>query len=417
MSSVTSENKVFLTNASFLALMHATNSFLPLLTVPFLVRILGVELFGQLAFVTAFMYYFVVLSDYGFNLTATRDISIHREDPRKVNEIYTNVMVIKCLLLLISALVFGGLLFALPVFFEDLPLYIASFMVVVCGAFFPVWFFQGMEAMKYVTFFNVLSKILFTISVFVFVSSPEDYLLVPILTSVGLLVSVVFSFYMVHSHYKVRFQSISSNEIKNSLKEGWYVFLSQVKISLFSSTNVVILGVIAGPLAVGYYVAAEKVMRIMALAQTPITSALFPMIAKEMQKNKRLAIDKLKNIAYIGSAIYCLVIIITFFLSDFIIINLYGVEMEPSVWVFKVILVIPILIFLNNIFGTQILLNTGREKVFFFTLLLAAILSLASCFTLTYFFSYQGAAVSLLFTEVFVVFAFYFLVYRDWTDA
>ena len=82
--------------------MQAANTLLPLLTLPFLVRVLGVELFGQLAFVTAFMYYFVVLADYGFNLTATRDISIHRDDGNRINHIYSNVMVIKSLLLIVG---------------------------------------------------------------------------------------------------------------------------------------------------------------------------------------------------------------------------------------------------------------------------------------------------------------------------
>jgi polysaccharide transporter, PST family len=417
MSFVKSENRTFLANASFLALMQAANSFLPLLTVPFLVRVLGVELFGQLAFATAVMYYFFVLSDYGFNLTATRDISINRFDAAKVNEIYTCVFFIKTVLIVISFVFLLMMFLLFPSFLKDWSLYLFSFFVIVGQSLFPTWFFQGMEKMKYITYLSVSAKIFFTLGIFVFVAGPDDYLLVPILTALGFLFSTSYAMYLIHYKYAVSFQALSWGAVKKHVIDGWYVFLSQMKITLFSSTNVVILGVMIGPVAVGYYVAAEKIMRALALAQTPITGALFPLIANKMVKDKSAAIRKLKKIAYVGSALYLCVLGVGYFLSDYIIHLLYGDELQASAWVLKVMLVIPVLIFLNNIFGTQILLNTGREKRFFYVLLVAAILSLVLCVSLTYFFSYQGTTIALLVTEVFVVLAFWVLVYRDWMDA
>ena len=168
------ENRSLFVNASFLALMQAANMFLPLLTVPFLVRVLGIELFGQLAFVTAFMYYFVVLSDYGFNLTATRDISVNRHDIEEVSRIYSQVTVIKLALLILSFLLMLAIVFFVPTFFEHWPLYLASFMVVICQALFPTWFFQGMEAMKYITYLSVFAKVFFMLGNFYFVFCPEN---------------------------------------------------------------------------------------------------------------------------------------------------------------------------------------------------------------------------------------------------
>tara|TARA_R110001606_G_scaffold397485_2_gene574026 strand:- start:2273 stop:3526 length:1254 start_codon:yes stop_codon:yes gene_type:complete len=417
MSFVKSENRTFLANASFLAVMQAANSFLPLLTVPFLVRVLGVELFGQLAFVTAVMYYFFVLSDYGFNLTATRDISINRSDINKVNEIYTCVFFIKAALIGVSfvILMIGFLIF--PTFIENWPLYLCSFFVIVGQSLFPTWFFQGMEKMKYITYLSVSAKIFFTLGIFVLVAGPEDYLLVPILTALGFFFSASYALYLIHYQHGVSFVIVPRTLVRKNIIDGWYVFLSQMKITLFSSTNVVILGIMIGPVAVGYYVAAEKIMRALALAQTPITGSLFPLIANKMVKNKKLAIKKLKNIAYLGGAFYLFVLGVGYFLSDYVISLLYGDDLQESAWVLKVMLIIPLLIFLNNIFGTQILLNTGREKPFFYVLLLAAILSLVLCFSLTSLYSYQGTAIALLITEVFVVLAFFVLVYKDWVHA
>jgi PST family polysaccharide transporter len=408
------ENRIFLSNTAFLAIMQAANSFLPLLTVPFLVRVLGVELFGQLAFAMALMFYFIVLADYGFNLTATRAIAIHREDSDKVGRIYSSVMLIKCVLLLFSALFLVCLVFFVPALAEYRVLYFASFLVVIGQSLFPVWFFQGMEKMKYVTYLNVLAKVFLTAGIFIFVSAPDDYLYVPLLTAMGFLLSVMSALYLVHGLYGVRFTWSTWQEIRTSLAEGWYVFLSQLKVTLFSSTNIVILGILSGPVAVGYYVGAEKIMRALALAQTPITSALFPLIAKKMENDQAGAIAKLKKVTYIGSVLYIVVLFGVYALSDTIIEMLYNDEMQASVWVLKVMLVIPLLIFLNNIFGTQILLNTGREKPFFYVLLYAALLSLLLCVCLTQLYSYQGTTIALLITEIFIVVVFFLLIRKDW---
>ena len=414
MFAVNSENRSFLVNVSFLALMQAANTLLPLLTLPFLVRVLGVELFGQLAFVTAFMYYFVVLADYGFNLTATHDISIHRDDLEIINRIYSNVMVIKSALLVVGFFCSLAFVLLIPSFFEYWPLYLASFFVVACQAYFPIWFFQGMEAMKYVSYLSVSAKVVLTAGIFIFISGPDDYLWVPLLTALGFLLSVLFALYLIHAKYMVSFKWPSFAEVRQCLVDGWFVFLSQMKITLFSSSNIVILGAMSGPVAVGYYVAAEKIMRALALAQTPITNALFPLIAKKMVTDKTGAIAKLKKITYIGGGLYLAILGAVYLLSNGIIDLLYGDDIQASAWVLKVMLIIPLLIFLNNIFGTQILLNTGRQKQFFYILLCAAILSLVLCTILTYFFSYQGTTIALLATEVFIVVAFFILVKKEW---
>tara|TARA_R110001632_G_scaffold60284_3_gene146346 strand:+ start:15749 stop:16993 length:1245 start_codon:yes stop_codon:yes gene_type:complete len=414
MFKLNTENQRFFSNAAFLAIMQVANSFLPLLTVPFLVRVLGVELFGQLAFSMALMFYFIVLADYGFNLTATRAIAIHRENWEKIGRIYSCVMLIKFFLLLFSAFCLVCLVFFVPALAEYRALYFVSFLVVIGQSLFPVWFFQGIEKMKYVTYLSVLAKIFLTVGIFIFVSGPEDYLYVPLLTAMGTLLSVVLALYLVHCPYGVCFKWPNWQEVRSNLTEGWYVFLSQLKITLFSSTNIVILGIISGPVAVGYYVGAEKIMRALALAQTPITGALFPLIANKMAHDRAGAMAKLKKVAYIGSVLYIAVLLGVYALSDTIIHLLYTDEMQSSVWVLKVMLVIPLLIFLNNILGTQILLNTGREKIFFYVLLCAALLSLLLCVSLTQLYSYQGTTIALLITEIFIVVVFFLLVRKDW---
>ncbi|NVK73394.1 MAG: oligosaccharide flippase family protein [Oceanospirillaceae bacterium] len=409
MSVVNSENRTFLVNASFLALIQAANLFLPLLTFPYLIRVLGVELFGILALATAVMHYVNVIIDYGFNLTATRDVARIRNDKAALSQLFSTVQFIKINLVILCAFCLVIVHLFTSFLGSYSTLYWLTFFSVVANGLFPIWLFQGMEKMRVVSILMVISKLFFTIFIFFLVDSRQDYLIVPLLNVVGSSLTFIIGLFLAVKLFDLHWYTPITSRVISQLGGSWYVFLSQLKITLFSNTNVVILGFFSGPLAVGYYVSAEKIMRALALLQTPITQALYPQISQTIRVSPDEAIFRLRHIAFYGVWSYGVLLMTVFIMADWGCVLLFGSEGEYIAELLRIMLPIPLFIFLNNIFGTQIMLNLGRDRAFFRALLSIALISLVLCLALSFSYQAYGAALALLMSELALVSTFAFL--------
>lgn len=281
----TEEKKRLLSNFFSLSVLQGANYILPLVTVPYLVRVLGAEYYGLLAFASATVAYFQILTDYGFNLTATREISIHREDKAKVTEIFSSVMIIKFILMLLSFLLLTILVFSFEKFRKDALVYFLSFGMVVGQVLFPVWFFQGMEQMKYITYLNLLAKSIFTIAIFIFLKTQHDFYFVPLLNSIGYLITGFCSLYLVKKRFGLNFSFQNIVTIKYYLVDGWHVFISRFYVSLYTTTNLFLLGLFTNNTTLGYYSIADKIVVAIGGLFEPANQTIYPFLAKKYIEN------------------------------------------------------------------------------------------------------------------------------------
>src|SRR4051812_15775806 len=176
-------SKIF-ENYIYLSIYQAVNFIVPLIIVPFIIKNTGVQNFGYITFSYAFINYFTILTDYGFNMSATRSISIHREDKGRISSIYSTVMLIK-LLFFAGALIIFCCLLLIPFFQKNYLLHLGSFTLVLAQVLMPVWLFQGIEDMKYIAIANTISKVTFAIFIIFFIKIPSDYIYVNLLQGVG----------------------------------------------------------------------------------------------------------------------------------------------------------------------------------------------------------------------------------------
>ena len=280
-----------------LTTLQAANYILPLITLPYLVKTLGIEYFGLLAFATATIAYFGILTDYGFNLTASKEISLHRENKEKVIEIFSSVMSIKFILMLLSFTLLSLLVFTINKFTEHWEIYLLTFGSVIGQFLFPVWFFQGMEKMKYTTYLNLLSKSIFTISIFILVKEESDVYLVPLLLSTGTIIAGGASLYLIKKEFNIPFKLQKVQTIKYYLIDGWHVFLSRFYVSLYTTTNILLLGLMTNNVAVGYYSIVEKIVLAIGGLFEPVNQTIYPYLARKYRENFETYINFLKKVA------------------------------------------------------------------------------------------------------------------------
>jgi Membrane protein involved in the export of O-antigen and teichoic acid len=394
--------KRLIENFLSLSVLQIANYILPLITLPYLVRVLGPEKFGLIAFSQAFIGYFMILTDYGFNLSATRDISINRENKEKVSEVFSSVMIIKLALMIISLILMSVIIFSFEKFRQDWIVYYLTFGMVVGQVLFPVWFFQGMEKMKYITFLNILAKVIFTVAIFVFVKEASDYLYVPILNSLGFIVAGILGLWIVFRDFEISFKFVGLKELKRQLKEGWYIFISTVAISLYTISNTFILGLFTNNAIVGYYAAAEKIVRAVQGLLVPVSQTIYPYISKLMNESVELGIKFIRKATVIIGGISFGLSLILFIFAELVINILLGPKYHEAVVVLKILAFLPFIIALSNIFGIQTMLTLNYKKEFSNILILASIINIILALIMVPILKHIGISLSVLLSEIFV---------------
>lgn len=270
---------VLLENIAALFSIRIFEYALSLLTIPYLVRILGPGHFGALAFAQGIVQYGVLLTDYGFNLTGPKNIAVCDSDEARAR-VFSAVMGGKALLCaLVTAVFFLGLWLSEEMRGEA-KLYACVYLLVFGNVLFPIWFFQGIQKMRYITLANLTARVFTTAGVFIFVKTREDYVVAALLQSLVPVIAGLVAWMILYRQYRYVFSWPSLAAIASALQEGWRIFLSTVAINAYTASNVVVLGLLTDTVAVGYFSAAQKIVGCVTGLLAPITQAVYPHVSR-----------------------------------------------------------------------------------------------------------------------------------------
>ncbi|MEI6831146.1 MAG: oligosaccharide flippase family protein [Candidatus Omnitrophota bacterium] len=393
------EKKIVLENFISLTTLQGISYLLPLVVLPYLIRVIGMEKFGLIAFAQSLVQYFMIITDYGFSLSATRAISLVGEHKKKVSAIFSSVMTVKLMLALFSFLILLSILHFIPKFKNDWLVYVLSFGAVLGNTLFPVWFFQGKEKMSYITIINVIAGLTYAVLIFVLVKSPQDYLLVPLLNSSLFLISGIWGLYIAFRKFKLEFILQNYIGIKNELKTGWNIFISAVSVNAYTTTRIFAVGLLTNNVLTGYYFIADRIANVIqTFPMNSFTQAVYPRISKVFVRNKQRATAIMYRIQDNITLGFVVSLPIAFVIAPWIISLACGVAYKEVVLTLRLLLVAVFFVGANN-FKVQFLLVSGKPDIYARIHIIAAIIGLPLIFLLIERYSYLGAALSTVLIE------------------
>lgn len=382
------DGRTVFANFGYLSLLQVAGYVFPLISTPYLARVIGAEGFGKIAFASAIVVWIQTISDWGFNLTATRDVAQNRDDKELVSRIFSNVLWARSVLTLLSGIILLVVVLLVPYLRENADIIFVTFLLVPGYILFPEWFFQAIEKMKYTTLFNLLLKLTFTVAVFVFIHKREDYLIQPLLTTIGYLLCGIGALYLIFKKWGYTLYKPRGTEILKTIRNSTDVFINNLMPNLYNSFSVMLLGFFGGSTANGIYDGGNRFPVIFYQFQSVLSRAFYPFLSRRPDKHSFYA--KLNIVSALVGAVFLIL------LSPLVINIMLGDEFEKSIVVMQILSFSVVFLAMGYTYGTNFLIINHKEKPLRNLTFISSIVGMCVSVPLVYYFSYIGAAVTVL---------------------
>jgi PST family polysaccharide transporter len=374
------------------------NYLLPLLTIPFLTRVLGVEGFGLYAIFQSFSLYAWTVIDYSFIMVGTREVSRQRANPQARAELIAGVVGAK--LLLASAVVATGLVVQqiVPTFQLHPLIFWMGIFWGVSLAFNLLWYFQGMERMRTAAALDLSAKALATAAIFLLVDSPQAIWKVFFLYGLANLLSLSVASYL--AFRPISWQNPTWRLAMATLKSGWHLFTARMAVNVFAAGNSFILGLFAPPVVVGYFAGADKIGKASVSLSEPITLALFPRLSSIIHKDpvRALRLTRRSFMAMFG--IGAAMTLFIYLAAPTLIPIILGPGYEASVSLLRILSPLPFLLALTSVLGVQWMLSLRMDRIYNTVIISAVGLNLVLALLLAPNFGAKGMVWAVLISKI-----------------
>lgn len=338
------KEKQLMKNTSSLLVFNIAKMLFPFITLPYLTRVMSTESYGVVAYVKTVMTYMQIIVDFGFMLSATKDVVKAREDKEQMDIVIGQTLLAKIILGLVGGVIVSILVFSLPILKENGLFTFLSYFVVFESIFLMDFVFRGMEIMHVITIRFIIMKVFSTALTFIFVKNDADILLIPIFDILGSVLAIILVFYeMKKRNIRPRFSGIL-NSI-NIIKESFIFFLSNVASTSFNALSTIIIGIQINATEVAYWSVCMQIIGSIQACYSPISDGVYP----EMIRTKNF--NLIKKILKIFTPVVLLGCVACYFFAEIGMYIFGGTEYMVAAPIFR--LLIPCLFFgfLGVMFG------------------------------------------------------------------
>lgn len=387
-----------------------TQMLFPLITFPYICRVIEADGIGQINFFQSIISYISLFTCLGIPMYAIREIARDRSDVVQMNRTAMEILLLHSMLTLVGYAIVAILCLTVPQIQVNIPLFLILSLTIFFMAIGCEWFYQGIEDFKYITIRGLIIKTVSVVLLFIFVKSKTDLLYYGCYTVFGVLGGNIFNFFRLRKYIHRENIIFSELHIKRHVKPVLKVFSFSVVTSIYLQLNTVLLGFLKNALAVGYFAAATKVMQMLLTMSACLGSVMMPRASHLIAENKEDEFNRLIQKSYDFTLAIALPMTIgLIFCAPSLIMALCGVKFEHSILPSQIIAPIILMVAISNVFGIQVLFPKGKINIVTLCCGIGAVADLTLNLCLVPFFSYIGTSIAYLGAEVATTVSMYFI--------
>lgn len=387
-----------------------TQMLFPLITFPYVCRVIEADGVGQVNFFQSIISYISLFTCLGIPMYAIREIARDRNDVVKMNRTAVEILLLHSMLTLIGYAIVAVLCLVVPQIQVNIPLFLILSLTVFFTAIGCEWFYQGIEDFKYITIRGLIIKSISVVLLFIFVKSKTDLLYYGCYTVFGVLGGNLFNFFRLRKYIHRENIIFSELHIKRHIKPVLKVFSFSVVTSIYLQLNTVLLGFLKNALAVGYFAAATKVMQMLLQMSACLGSVMMPRASHLIAENKESEFNTLIQKSYDFTLAIALPMTVgLMFCAPSLITTLCGAKFDNSILSSQIIAPIILVVAISNVFGIQVLFPKGKINIVTLCCGIGAVADLMLNLCLIPFFSYVGTSIAYLGAEVATTVSMYFI--------
>lgn len=386
-------------NGMWLYVLQFFNTVIPLITLPYITRILGATEYGYFSVAYNLIGYFMVVVEYGFHMSGARKASLIK-NVSELQVTFTAIVIARlflCCICFVCAVVYS--LFFIKSAKNTICL-LLLFFIPLGMVLQQNWLFQGIQQMKYITIASVIARLLSLACIVIFVRDENDLAVYCICYSLTTIVIGVVETVLAITKLNMRFVKIKLLDIINELEAGWYVFTTALSSKVFSAFGITVLGFLSTEYSVGIYSAIYKIPQMVLLFWNPISQVMYPINSKRMTESYRNGRIYVKKIEMIIVPIFAVSLLLVSSLSKWGVKIAFGSQFANYYYIVFPLLLWVLFGIINNFSGIQILLAGGYSKEYSRCFMVGVLLNIVLNIVFVWFFDMIGAAIAAATSEL-----------------
>lgn len=401
-------------NAIWNFLYSGVNMLFPLITAPYVSRILGASNLGEVDFSKSVVQWFVTFAAFGTTTYGVREIARVRENKEKMSKIFSELVTINFIVSILSTLAYFTFIFNNNQIAEELPLFIVMSLSIILNVFNIDWFYQGIEEYSYITIRNAIVKLLSLVAIFLFVQSQGDYIIYGLISVLGTSLSGILNLY--NSRKFVDF-SLKSLKLLSHFRSLLTFYSITFVINLYTNLDKTLLGFFDTSESVAYMTRSKTTTTVAISFSSSIAAVAMPRASYYLKNDRSKFNVILKEIPKFMMLLTIPITVGTILLAPEIMYILGGEEFLPASNLLRIVSLITIFSSLSTFLQSQVLVPSGNERLGLSASIVSSVVSLVANFTLIPSFSYMGAGIAVVLAEFTAVFTRYLFAKRAGFDS